>query len=58
MRAAASPKQRLALLEPALQAAALQSTQLGLKASDSLTLFKQCLAQNQARQNGDPDEPT
>lgn len=36
---------RLALLEPALQAAAAQTVQLGLDATDALTLFKQCLTQ-------------
>ena len=36
---------RLDLLEPALQAAAAQAVQLGLSASDAVTLFKQCLAQ-------------
>jgi len=36
---------RLALLEPALLAAAAQAVQLGLSATDALTLFKQCLTQ-------------
>ena len=36
---------RLALLEPALLAAAAQAVQLGLSAGDAVTLFKQCLAQ-------------
>ena len=59
LKTAVSPNQRLALLEPALQAAALQSTQLGLKANDALALFKHCLAQNPVQaKKGDPDEST
>lgn len=37
--------QRLALLEPALQAAAQQAAQLGLGADDALALFERCLKQ-------------
>ena len=42
---------RLALLEPALHAAAAQAVQLGLGTSDAVTLFKQCLLQ--ATKKGD-----
>jgi GntR family transcriptional regulator len=35
--------ERLALLEPALRAAAQQATQLDLNAADALALFKRCL---------------
>ncbi len=37
--------QRLALLEPALQAAAAQAAQLGLGAAEALKLFERCLSQ-------------
>jgi GntR family transcriptional regulator len=42
---AARPAQKLALLEPALQAAALQAAQLGLDATAVLQAFKHCLRQ-------------
>jgi len=48
--------QRLPLLAPALQAAALQAAQLGLSADDALALFKRCL-QDQARGDPDDDQP-
>ncbi len=48
--------QRLALLAPALQAAALQAAQLGLSAEDALALFKRCL-QDQARGDHNDDKP-
>lgn len=37
------PTQRLALLEPALLAAAQQASQLGLNAAQALALFERCL---------------
>ena len=42
-RAATRSRQRLALLEPALQAAALQAAQLGLDTVEALALFERCL---------------
>jgi GntR family transcriptional regulator len=41
--AAQRAEERLALLEPALRAAAQQAAQLDLKAADALALFKRCL---------------
>jgi GntR family transcriptional regulator len=46
VQSAASTKQRLALLQPALQAAAQQAAQLRLPADDALALFQRCLAQH------------
>ncbi len=54
VRSAASAKQRMALLEPTLQAAALQAAQLRLKADDAMALFKRCLAQHPF--DGDTDD--
>ena len=56
--------QRLSLLEPALQAAALQATQLKLEHDAALQLFARCLRhandrankQAQAQQRGDEDK--
>jgi GntR family transcriptional regulator len=48
--------QRLALLEPALHAAALQAVQLGLSPDDALALFKRCLKE-QAHANPSHDKP-
>ena len=45
VRPARRPAQRLALLDPALQAAAQQAAQLGLGATAALQAFKQCLRQ-------------
>ncbi|MEN9418282.1 MAG: hypothetical protein RI988_1902 [Pseudomonadota bacterium] len=42
---AAPTRERRALLEPALRAAALQARQLGLSDADALALFQRCLAQ-------------
>lgn len=50
---AAPASQRLALLEPALQAAARQARQLGLSDDEALALFQRCL---QATPSGDPDD--
>lgn len=47
--------QRLALLEPALRAAAQQARQLDLPAQDALALFQRCL-QEQPK-GGQDDEP-
>ncbi|MCE2660610.1 MAG: GntR family transcriptional regulator [Rubrivivax sp.] len=44
---------RLALLEPALRAAALQAAQLDLSATEAQTLFARCL-----REHGVTDDPT
>jgi GntR family transcriptional regulator len=44
VRTARSASQRLALLEPALQAAAQQASELGLGAGQALQLFERCLA--------------
>ena len=48
--------QRLALLEPALHAAALQAVQLGLSPDDALALFKRCLKE-QTHANPSHDKP-
>lgn len=42
--------QRLALLEPALRAAAQQARELGLPAPDALALFEQCLQETTTRE--------
>ena len=44
VRPARSASRRLALLEPALQAAAQQASELGLGAGQALQLFERCLA--------------
>jgi GntR family transcriptional regulator len=44
VRPARSASQRLALLEPALQAAAQQARELGLSAEQAQQLFAHCLA--------------
>jgi DNA-binding transcriptional regulator YhcF (GntR family) len=43
-RSASPPSERLALLEPSLQAAALQARQLGITDDDALSLFERLLA--------------
>lgn len=43
LQPSSGPAQRLALLEPALQAAAQQAAQLGLSAEQAQRLFAQCL---------------
>lgn len=47
--------QRLALLEPALRAAAQQARQLDLPAQDALALFQRCLQEE--LKEGQDDEP-
>jgi GntR family transcriptional regulator len=48
VKPSARASQRLALLAPALQAAALQAAQLGLSDDEALALFKRCLQQPRA----------
>jgi GntR family transcriptional regulator len=50
----APTRERRALLEPALRAAALQARQLGLSDADALALFQGCL--EQAPQPGEHDD--
>jgi GntR family transcriptional regulator len=47
---------RLALLEPALRAAAQQALELGLTATQALQLFEDCLARSGARDDPPPLE--
>jgi GntR family transcriptional regulator len=54
VKSADSVKQRLALLEPTLQAAAQQAAQLRLTSDAALSLFKRCLTQHPF--DGDPDD--
>ena len=57
VRPARSASQRLALLEPALQAAAQQACELGLSPEQALQLFERCLARAGLPGGPDPEEP-
>jgi GntR family transcriptional regulator len=57
VRPARSAAQRLALLEPALQAAAQQALELGLAAPQALRLFEDCLARAEARDDPRQEQP-
>lgn len=57
VRPARSASQRLALLEPALQAAAQQAHELGLSAEQAQQLFANCLARTGLPADSDQEEP-
>jgi GntR family transcriptional regulator len=57
LRPARSVAQRLALLEPALQAAAQQARELGLSAGQALEAFERCLDRAAGDAARSPEEP-
>ncbi len=57
LRPARSAAQRLALLEPALQAAAQQARELGLSTGQALEAFERCLDRAAGDAARSPEEP-